>query len=278
MDVADLRLLDAVATEGSFSAAAARLRFSQPSVSARVAAVERSVGAELFVRDSRGARLTPAGVRYLSYVRRCIALLDSANRAVQSEVNTGSLRVGVPSSYAPAVAHPIIAAGRSLGMPTFLRSGHSTGLRSELLDDLLDIVLTVPGPVAVGYESRHATDTAVVAVAEPGFRLSASTCYAIHTWGQDDAAVSELLAQGVPHTQISLVSPASAAVHLAVWKGYAAVVPELCTRQELRQGTLQRIRLHVPGLSARLDWTYSARHPRRKSIEDIIRSVNAELG
>src|SRR6266536_3580778 len=69
MDVDDLRLLEAVAAEGSFSRAAARLRFSQPSVSARIAAVERAIGAELFARDSRGARLTTAGERYLRYVR-----------------------------------------------------------------------------------------------------------------------------------------------------------------------------------------------------------------
>src|SRR6266508_3354418 len=60
MDVDDLRLLEAVAAEGSFSRAAARLRFSQPSVSARIAAVERAIGAELFARDSRGPPGGPA--------------------------------------------------------------------------------------------------------------------------------------------------------------------------------------------------------------------------
>jgi hypothetical protein len=47
MDLADLRLLDAVAVHGSFTAAAAQLRLSQPSVSTRIAAVEPNLSIRL---------------------------------------------------------------------------------------------------------------------------------------------------------------------------------------------------------------------------------------
>jgi hypothetical protein len=68
-------------SRGRLARAAVRLRLSQPSVSVRIAAVERVVGAELFVRDPRGARLTSAGQRYLHYVRRCLHLLEQGRHA-----------------------------------------------------------------------------------------------------------------------------------------------------------------------------------------------------
>jgi DNA-binding transcriptional LysR family regulator len=60
----ELRQLEhflAVADEGSFTAAAARLHMVQSSLSASVRALEREVGAPLFVRIHRGVRLTDAG-------------------------------------------------------------------------------------------------------------------------------------------------------------------------------------------------------------------------
>lgn len=277
MDLDDLRLLDTVAVQGSFSAAATKLRYSQPSVSARIAALERAVGAELFIRDARGARLTPAGSRYLSYVRRCLALIDSATLAARSEANARPLRVGVPASYAAAVARPLVAAARRIGIAVSLRSGHSPDLRTELFDELLDLMLTSPAPAPAGYQTRHAFETAVVAIARPGFDQATAGGYAVHTWGQDDSTVSGLLSEGVPRSRIALVSPASAAVHLALWNNHIGVVPEVCAREELQEGRLGPVLLSTPTAHSQLDWTYSAAHDQRQPIEDIIQEINSAL-
>ncbi|GIH92855.1 LysR family transcriptional regulator [Planobispora siamensis] len=60
-DIDALRLLDAVARTGSFTAAAARLDYTQSAVSRRIASLERQAGGPLFERMPRGVRLTPAG-------------------------------------------------------------------------------------------------------------------------------------------------------------------------------------------------------------------------
>ena len=56
-----MRVLREVAAQGSFSAAAEALNFTQSAISQHVAALERESGTKLVERGSRGVRLTEAG-------------------------------------------------------------------------------------------------------------------------------------------------------------------------------------------------------------------------
>ncbi|WP_235995759.1 LysR family transcriptional regulator [Nonomuraea montanisoli] len=96
LDTATLRLFDEVARNGSITAAAELLGYTQSAVSRRVAALERAAGGPLFERLARGVRLTPAG-RALH--RHAVAVLDRLERAGEelSAIHGGSggtLRVG----------------------------------------------------------------------------------------------------------------------------------------------------------------------------------------
>jgi DNA-binding transcriptional LysR family regulator len=219
MDVEDLRLLEAVAAEGSFSRAAARLRFSQPSVSARIAAVERAVGAELFVRDSRGARPTMAGERYLRYVRRCLRLLEQGRHAAAQRARQ-AIRVGVPASYAPALGPLLADAATDWQLDLSIRTGHSACLREELLDGVLELAFATPGPVPPGITSQPAAESAIAALASPPgpaapHREPASQRFAIHSWSQDaDEIISEMLAADTTARHVITVSPATTAIAL----------------------------------------------------------------
>ena len=57
----DVRVFLAIARTGSFQKAADSLRTNQSTISRRVAELESRLGAKLFDRDNRGARLTPTG-------------------------------------------------------------------------------------------------------------------------------------------------------------------------------------------------------------------------
>src|SRR6204780_5557020 len=282
MDVEDLRLLEAVAAEGSFSRAAARLRYSQPSVSARIAAVERTVGAELFVRDSRGARLTAAGQRYLGYVRRCLQLLEQGQHAAAQRAEQ-AVRVGVPSPYAPAIA-PLLAdaaAAQQLGLS--LRAGHSAELREELLDGLIDLAFAIPGVVPAGITSRPAAESPVVALARPPGATARDgevpgRRFAVHSWSQDaDDIIAEMLAADMPGRRITVVSPAAAAIALALHRGYVAIVPRVTAAAEVRAGWLRPVVLPLPRFTARLDYLYPARHARRDQLDAIGRAVRLAI-
>ncbi|MFO0639806.1 MAG: LysR family transcriptional regulator [Polyangiaceae bacterium] len=61
LDLNLLRVFAVVASEGSVTAAAARLYLTQPAVSAALARLTRAVGARLFVRKGRGLELSPRG-------------------------------------------------------------------------------------------------------------------------------------------------------------------------------------------------------------------------
>lgn len=63
MDQRDLQCFLAVAEHGTVSGAASSLYVSQPAVSRRVAALERTLGVRLFRRRASGMVLTPAGER-----------------------------------------------------------------------------------------------------------------------------------------------------------------------------------------------------------------------
>jgi DNA-binding transcriptional LysR family regulator len=61
LDSRRLEIYCAVAEEGSFTAAAARLNLTQSAVSQQIATLERDVGLALMERVPRGVKLTPAG-------------------------------------------------------------------------------------------------------------------------------------------------------------------------------------------------------------------------
>lgn len=83
-----LRLLDTVAREGSFSAAARALGRVRSAVSSGVANLEAQVGTALFVRGRRRAELTPAGERLLEVARQALRDVDRL-RALAEELRGG---------------------------------------------------------------------------------------------------------------------------------------------------------------------------------------------
>jgi DNA-binding transcriptional LysR family regulator len=75
-----MRVLREVAAQGSFSAAAEALSFTQSAVSQQVAALEREAGAKLVERGARGIRLTAAGQALVSHADAILARLDDAEQ------------------------------------------------------------------------------------------------------------------------------------------------------------------------------------------------------
>jgi molybdate transport repressor ModE-like protein len=80
LDVRRMRVLREVASQGSFSAAAEALSFTQSAVSQQIAALERESGAKLVERGARGIRLTPAGQALVTHADAILARLDDAEQ------------------------------------------------------------------------------------------------------------------------------------------------------------------------------------------------------
>lgn len=102
IEVRHLAALEAVAEEGSFRRAAARLGYVQSAISEQIAALERIVGQRL-VERSRGARpveLTEAGEVLLGHAKAIVARIKAAEADLGALSNgeAGSLRLGIYQS------------------------------------------------------------------------------------------------------------------------------------------------------------------------------------
>jgi DNA-binding transcriptional LysR family regulator len=84
LDVRRLRVLKEVAEQGSFSAAAESLAYTQSAVSQQIAALERESGATLVDRGPRGIRLTDAGRALVTHAEDILCRLGAAEAALEA--------------------------------------------------------------------------------------------------------------------------------------------------------------------------------------------------
>jgi DNA-binding transcriptional LysR family regulator len=82
---------------GSFTAAAAALRVSQPAVAEQVRRLEHALGADLFIRAGRGVVPTDAGRAFAEHATRTLrAVEDAADSVGQvAALRTGTVAIGI---------------------------------------------------------------------------------------------------------------------------------------------------------------------------------------
>jgi len=112
VDWNDLRFLLAVHEGGSVSAAARRLRADQATVSRRLQALQRAVGARLLERTAKGTRLTGAGARALETARSFADAADALERELAGADRrlSGTVRITAPWAIASRLLAPPLAA------------------------------------------------------------------------------------------------------------------------------------------------------------------------
>ncbi|MEX3103712.1 LysR family transcriptional regulator [Streptomyces sp. V2] len=107
-----LRVLRAVATTGSFSAAGRELGCTQPAVSQQMKALETSVGTPLLVRGGREMRLTEAGEALVRHASGILAGLTAAEEEIAAiaGLRAGRVRlVSFPSTSSTLVPAALAA-------------------------------------------------------------------------------------------------------------------------------------------------------------------------
>ena len=96
MELAELRVFLTVATERSFSRAAAKLYRTQPAVSQAIRRLEDEVGERLFDRSSKNGTLTEAGRVLREYAERLQRLAEEAQLSVRAlrDLQRGRVLIG----------------------------------------------------------------------------------------------------------------------------------------------------------------------------------------
>lgn len=109
-DVPALETFVAVAREGSVGRAASRLARTQPSISARLLALEDVWSTKLFRRHARGMALTPEGARLLPLAEAALQSLGVLDRAAGLPVaGHDELRIGAGDALGREVVPRAIA-------------------------------------------------------------------------------------------------------------------------------------------------------------------------
>lgn len=148
LQLAHLEAFVAVERAGSISGAAEALLIGQPAVTARIQALERSLGADLFVRGRSGSRITEPGRALLPHARRALSAVAAARQAVGDVVSGsgGRLMIGAApavSTYVlPAVLHRFQREHPRVQLS--VRSGHSEEVLGMVLREEVEVGLMRP--------------------------------------------------------------------------------------------------------------------------------------
>ncbi|GJF33112.1 LysR family transcriptional regulator [Kitasatospora sp. NE20-6] len=145
IDLSRLRVLVAVAREGSITAAAEVLHYAQPSVSHQLAKLEAEAGVPLLQRMGRGIRLTEAGRLLVDRAESILAQVESVHAELDelAGLRAGRVRLAAfPSAMATLV--PLAAARISAQHPgiqlTFVEAEPPDAL-SALRNNDVDVAL-----------------------------------------------------------------------------------------------------------------------------------------
>ncbi|MCO1659760.1 LysR family transcriptional regulator [Pseudonocardia humida] len=257
VSVPDLDVFIGVVEAGSFTAAAQALHIAAPSVSVRMAALERKLGVDLFERTPRGTTLTAAGRRFDSYARRCLMLLAEAHTAVRRP-GQERLVLAIPASLAIVLADGLLAELGRHGIGGNFRILHSDQVITSLLDGTADAGFVINRPLPSDLTVAHRMRARLMTVAAPDHALAArlrlsiddlvSSPVVVYRWTSDAASLADLLehGRGTEQSPVHLLGLPSAAVELARHHGYVAVVPEYATAAAVRAGELVELPLRLP--------------------------------
>ena len=111
MEVHQLRYFCAVAETGNFTRAAEATRISQPSLSQQIHKLEDELGAKLFDRLPRSARLTQFGKAFLPKAQAILRQIGEARVEIRemASVESGEVVLGAIPTIAPYLLPPMLS-------------------------------------------------------------------------------------------------------------------------------------------------------------------------
>ncbi|MFF5304142.1 LysR family transcriptional regulator [Streptomyces sp. NPDC013161] len=147
MQFQQLQYFVAVAETRHFTRAADLVHVAQPSLSQQIKALERELGADLFLRARGNITLTDAGEALLPLARRILADADTARHEVQelAQLRSGRIRLGATPSLCTGLLPDVLRAfhDRYPGIQLLIEEGGSHDLVRELARGALDLALVV---------------------------------------------------------------------------------------------------------------------------------------
>ena len=143
MNLSNIRTFLHVVESGSFSQAAADMRYAQSTVTSQIQTLEKELGIPLFERIGRKNYLTDVGVAFLQYANDIQYILQKVAAIGQQQEDVDiTLRIGVLESLLFNPLLDVISTFKSKykNVHIFLKVGDTQGLTEMLRQNQLDLI------------------------------------------------------------------------------------------------------------------------------------------
>jgi LysR family nitrogen assimilation transcriptional regulator len=291
MEFRSLRYFVQIAELGSITAAAQRLRVSQPSLTRHLHKLEQDLGIALFVRAHRGVELTAAGHSLLERGARILGDVDRVSRELRLESDEpgGKVVLGITPTLCPVLLPQLVARVRrdypkielqiqqngSMKLPDWLLDGRVDAavmaqigsdrfISAEPLAREEMVLLTAPGARAHG-----AVEPAELAAT--GLIITEALL-----------VIMRNLLEGQPiQLRVDLVLNSLEAIRLMAQQGLCrTIMPYSIIRRDHEHGLLDVHRLLDGRLQRQLVLASAAGRrtaPATKAVANIIKTIVAEV-
>jgi DNA-binding transcriptional LysR family regulator len=280
MDVEDLTLFVRIAQLRSISSAARDLNLTPAGASARLAALEKRLGARLLHRTTRQATLTEDGIAFLPHAEHVLDAAEAARAALGREqvMPRGTLRVAAPASFARMHIVPGLSdfCGRYPDLVLDLRISDSL---IDLVEGAFDVAVRYADLGDSSFVARRLAPDRRVLVASPEYLgrrgwpntpddLAEHACLVVGTldlWtfmGLDGKPIPRRVAPALRINDGEAVRDAACAGLGLAW------MATWCAADELRSGALVPVLAEYPMVSTQTLW---ALYPSSRELAPKVR-------
>lgn len=279
METDDLNLFVRIARLRSISSAARDLGLTPAGASARLAALEKRLGARLLHRTTRQATLTEDGLAFLPHAEHMVSAAEAARAALGREqaAPSGTLRVAAPASFARLHIVPALAefCSRYPDLAIDLRMSDSV---VDLVEGAFDVAVRYAELGDSSFVARRLAPDRRVLVASPGYLqqrgrprtpddLGGHACLAVGSldlwkFQAGDQVIEQHVSPGIRiNDGVAIRDAASAGLGIALMATW-------CAADELRSGRLVPILQDYPLLSTQALW---ALYPSSRELAPKVR-------
>ncbi|MEX2081603.1 MAG: LysR family transcriptional regulator [Dehalococcoidia bacterium] len=258
MELAQIDAFVQVAHHRSFSRAADALFLTQPSVTARIQALERELGERLFERTGRSVTLTDAGRAFMPHAQRALTSVQEGQDAIEAVQHgeVGSIRLGASSSIATYVLPGVLARFRQSRPRVHIH------LRTGTSEDVIERLLAGDVSVAVCRLTQHPEiesthlyndDLSLVVAPKHGFAKTGTVSvqdaakepflFFERTSNYHGLVYSMFLRAGVVPESVMELDSMETTKHMVEGGLGIAILPDVSLARELDDGRLVRIEI-----------------------------------
>ncbi|MCQ2537807.1 MAG: LysR family transcriptional regulator [Lachnospiraceae bacterium] len=289
-------VFNTVARNGNLSSAAKELTISQPAVSRSLQRLEEGLAVKLFVRSSRGVRLTDEGELLYEHTRPAFDSLAQAERALKAHNSTGieTIKLGVSANlckplFTPSLKnvlknHPLIKMDLRIASTFELMEAVERGeldaalitrpvsvhrLEYEEIAAFHDILVAAPSYITLLKSSNISLDDEAIFAVARLLIPPKSSCTGV-------LFRSALSDKGINPSMITEADSLDSCLDFAISGLGITLLPEPFAEDHIRSGALDRLSLDVPVIGHSVGVIYEKTTTQRVNVMSLVHTLITE--